>query len=286
MLTNELTIINIFFQIDEFCKVFIPVWNKYMIDSNKKHYKSRIDTLSESELITIEILYQLSNYKNFKEFYNNTLYFILKSYFPNIPSYKRLISLKYKIMVPLLFYLQYNKGKETGIYYIDSTSLPVCKNQRINNHKTFKDLANRGKTSMGWFYGFKLHLIINDKKEIMNIKITKGNVFDNQVIDDLAKNLKGKLFGDRGYLSKEEKLKELEKKEIILITKSRKNMKIKQEDNLLEEDKILLSKRNIIETVIGEIKRLTNICNTRIKNVYNYFVNILSSVCAYQLKGM
>lgn len=286
MLTNELTIINIFFQIDEFCKVFIPVWNKYLIDNNKKHYKSRVDTLSESELITIEILYQLSGYKNFKEFYNNTLYFILKSYFPNIPSYKRLISLKYKIMVPLLFYLQYNKGKETGIYYIDSTSLPVCKNQRINNHKTFKDLANRGKTSMGWFYGFKLHLIINNKKEIMNIKITKGNVFDNKVIDDLAKNLKGKLFGDRGYLSKKEKLKELEKKEIILITKSRKNMKIKQEDNLSEEDKTLLSKRNIIETVIGEIKRLTNICTTRIKNVYNYFVNILSSVCAYQLKYM
>lgn len=286
MVTNELIIINIFFQIDEFCKVFIPYWNKYLIDNNKKHYKSRVDTLSESELITIEILYQLSGYKNFKEFYNNTLYFILKLYFPNIPSYKRLISLKYKIMVPLLFYLQYNKGKETGIYYIDSTSLPVCKNQRINNHKTFKDLANRGKTSMGWFYGFKLHLIINDKKEIMNIKITKGNVFDNQVIDDLAKNLKGKLFGDRGYLSKKEKLKELEKKEIILITKSRKNMKIKQEDNLSEEDKTLLSKRNIIETVIGEIKRLTNICTTRIKNVYNYFVNILSSICAYQLKGM
>ena len=116
-------------------------------------------------------------------------------------------------MVPLLFYLQYNKGKETGIYYIDSTSLPICKNQRINNHKTFKDLANRGKTSMGWFYGFKLlHLIINDKKEIMNIKITRGNVFNNQVIDDLSKNLKGKLFGDREYISKKEKLKELEKK--------------------------------------------------------------------------
>lgn len=286
MVTNELIIINIFFQIDEFCKVFIPVWNKYLIDNNKKHYKSRVDTLSESELITIEILYQLSGYKNFKEFYNNTLYFILKSYFPNIPSYKRLISLKYKIMVPLLFCLQYNKGKETGIYYIDSTPLTVCKNQRINNHKTFKDLANRGKTSMGWFYGFKLHLIINDKKEIMNIKITKGNVFDNQVIDDLVKNLKGKLFGDRGYLSEKEKLKELEKKEIILITKSRKNMKIKKEDNLSEEDKTLLSKRNIIETVIGEIKRLTNICTTKIKNVYNYFVNILSSICAYQLKGM
>jgi hypothetical protein len=242
--------------------------------------------LSESELITIEILYQLSSYKNFKEFYNNTLYFILKPYFPNIPSYKRLIGLKYKIMVPLLFYIQYNKGKETGIYYIDSTSLPVCKNQRINNHKTFKNIAERGKTSMDWFYGFKLHLVINDKKEIMNIKITKGNVFDNQVIDDLSKDLKGKLFGDRGYISKKEKLKELEEKEIILITKSRKNMKIKQEDNLSEEDSILLSKRNIIETVIGEIKRLTNICTTRIKNVYNYFVNILSSICAYQLRGM
>lgn len=286
MITNELAIINIFFKVDEFCKVFIPVWNKYLIDNNRKHYKSRVDALSESELITIEILYQLSGYKNFKEFYNNTVYFILKSYFPNIPSYKRLIDLKYKIMVPLLFYIQYNRGTETGIYYIDSTPLPVCKNQRINNHKTFKGLAERGKTSMGWFFGFKLHLVINDKQEIMNIKITKGNVFDNQVIDDLSKDLKGKLFGDRGYISKKEKLKELEERKLILVTKSRKNMKIKQEDSLSEEDRSLLSKRNIIETVIGEIKRLTNICTTRIKNVYNYFVNILSSICAYQLKGI
>lgn len=286
MITNELAIINIFFKVDEFCKVFIPVWNKYLIENNRKRYKLRVDTLSESELITIEILYQLSGYKNFKEFYNNTVYFILKSYFPNIPSYKRLIDLKYKIMVPLLFYIQYNRGTETGIYYIDSTPLPVCKNQRINNHKTFKGLAERGKTSMGWFFGFKLHLVINDKQEIMNIKITKGNVFDNQVIDDLSKDLKGKLFGDRGYISKKEKLKKLEERELILITKSRKNMKIKQEDSLSEEDRSLLSKRNIIETVIGEIKRLTNICTTRIKNVYNYFVNILSSICAYQLKGI
>lgn len=278
MVLNEFEIIKIFVEFDDFCKsnnlLDFLLLNGYIKKQTKKN------VLSHSELMTIFVLYHNSRFKDFKSFYYNSRDLLIE-YFPNLPSYKRLFVLQRKIEIPLLLYMNNNKGKETGIYYIDSTPLPVCKNQRINNHKTFKDLANRGKTSMGWFYGFKLHLIINDKKEIMNIKITKGNVFDNQVIDDLSKNLKGKLFGDRGYISKKEKLKELEERELILITKSRKNMKIKQEDNLSEEDKSLLLKRNIIETVIGKIKDTTNIVTSKIKNFKNYIVNVLSSVCSY-----
>jgi hypothetical protein len=107
-----------------------------------------------------------------------------------------------KVIVPLLAFIQYKKGKETGIYYIDSTPLPVCKNQRIHRHKTFKNIAKRDMSSMGWFYGFKLHLIINNLGELMNFKVTKGNVFDNTPILDLISKIKlgGKLFGYKGYL--------------------------------------------------------------------------------------
>jgi hypothetical protein len=74
----------------------------------------------------------------------------------------------------------HKRGKETGIYYIDSTPLPVCKNQRIHRHRTFKGVAERGYSSMGWFYGFKLHLVANNNGEIMNFQISKGNTFDNK----------------------------------------------------------------------------------------------------------
>ena len=278
MVLNEFEIIKIFVEFDDFCKnnnlLDFLLLNGYI----KRQIKKNV--LSHSELMTIFVLYHNSKFKDFKSFYYNNRD-LLTEYFPNLPSYKRLFVLQRNIEISLLMYIENNKGIETGIYYIDSTSLPVCKNQRINNHKTFKNIAERGKTSMGWFFGFKLHLVINDKKEIMNIKITKGNVFDNQVIDGLSKDLKGKLFGDKGYISKKEKLKELEERELILITKSRKNMKIKQEDNLSEEDKSLLSKRNIIETVIGKIKDTTNIVTSKIKNFKNYIVNVLSSVCSY-----
>jgi hypothetical protein len=271
-------LVQIFVEFDEFCKnnniVEFLLSNKYIKRQIKK------TTLSHSELMTIFVLYHNSRFKDFKSFYYNSINLLIE-YFPNLPSYKRLFVLQRHIEMPLLMYIEINKGTETGIYYIDSTPLPVCKNQRINNHKTFKGIAERGKTSMGWFYGFKLHLIINDKQEIMGIKITKGNVFDNQIIDELSKDLKGKLFGDRGYISKKEKLKELEERELILITKSRKNMKIKQEDSLSEEDKSLLLKRNIVETVIGKIKSSTNIVSSKIKNFKNYIVNVLSSVCSY-----
>lgn len=286
MIFTEKEIIKLFIEIDDFCKIFIPLWNKYLISNKYKKYKTRIDVLSESEIITICLLYHISGYKDFKRFYEQ-LSSYLKLYFPNIPSYCRFLILERRTIFLLLVFIQKHFGKETQIYYIDSTPLSVCKNQRIHKHKTFKNIAERGKCSMGWFYGFKLHLIINELGEIINFKITKGNVFDNIPIMDLIKRIKtgGKLFGDKGYLCKEEiKNKLLKEHNITLITKSRKNMKNKQYNTLSQEDKELLNKRGLIETVIGEIKRLTNITTSRIKSIANYFVNILSSILTYQLK--
>jgi len=279
MIKDELEIIKIFFYVDEFCKQFIPVWNKYLI-GNREIKRIRKDVLSYSEIITILILYHNSKTKNFKEFYNNWLYNkLLKNYFPNIPCYDRFLVLQRKAVIPLLSFIQYLKGKETGIYYIDSTSLSVCKNQRIGKHKTFKNIAKRGKSSMGWFFGFKLHLVINNQGEIMNFKITKGNICDNVPVLELVKHLSGKLFGDRGYITKKDKLKQLKENGIDLFYNVRSNMKNKP--NLSKENKCLLAKRSMIETVFGKVKDSTNICITKIKNHCNYLINILSSIASY-----
>lgn len=297
ILTFEDLIVNIFVKIDDFHKIITLSMSKSsmneqcFIENNntidkKRTYKPRKDRLSESEIITILILYQLSQYKNLKKFYGDYNE-ILKIYFPRLPSYSRFILLEKKVYGLIPLFIHHLFGEETGIYYIDSTPLAVCRNQRIYKHKTFKHLAERGKTSMGWFYGFKLHMVINKDGELMNFKLTKGNVFDNRVIEDLIKHNRkeSKLFGDKGYICKEEIKEKLKKYyNIELITKSRKNMKNKQYNILSEEDKKLLRKRNLIETIIGEIKRLTNITTTRIKNVYNYFINVFSSILTYQLK--
>jgi len=155
----------------------------------------------------------------------------------------------------MAFVTRMSNGKRTGIYYIDSTYLAVCRNQRINKHKVLKGLAERGKTSMGWFFGFKLHIIINNLGEMMNIKITKDNISDLKVTDKLAKNLSVKLFGDKGYISKS-LYKDLLLNGLELFTKCRKNMKQKKISAL---NKLLLYKRGIVETVIGQLKIFYNI---------------------------
>jgi len=170
-------------------------------------------------------------------------------------------------------------GKCTGINYIDSTPLRVCHNRRIHQHKVFKDVAERGRYSMGWFFGFKLHLIINDKGELMSFYMTKGNVDDRniKVLSDMINNIFGKLFGDKGYISKA--LSELLFQDgVQLITKVKKNMKKKP---LSDQQKILLRKRALIETVNDELKNICQIEHTRHRSVDGFLLNTLAALAAY-----
>jgi len=182
----------------------------------------------------------------------------------------------------LFFFIHYSAlGSQTGIYYIDSTKLEVCNNRRIHNHKVFKDIAARGKTSTGWFYGLKLHLIINEQGELMSICFSSGNVSDNneQIVQRLCNNLQpgGKVFGDAGYVS--QKLFEmLYKQGLELLTKIRKNMKNKL---MGLKDKISLKRRSLIETVIDLLKNWMDLWHTRHRSVDNAFNNMLACLAAY-----
>ncbi|EKB60659.1 hypothetical protein HMPREF9700_00154 [Bergeyella zoohelcum CCUG 30536] len=202
--------------------------------------------MSDAEILTIMIGFHLGHHKTFKHYYQNFVCEYWKDLFSKTLSYNRFVEIKYRyFLVFFLFLKQKCLGKCTGISFIDSTTLKVCKNQRIHNHKVFKGIAGRGKSSMGWFYGFKLHLVCNEKGELLSFYLTKGNVDDRNPkhIKKLTEQLFGKLFGDKGYLSKV-LWQMLFSGGIQLFTKLKKNMK----NHLMSlEDKILLRKRAIIE---------------------------------------
>jgi hypothetical protein len=169
--------------------------------------------------------------------------------------------------------------KCTGISFIDSTTLDVCDNRRIHSHKVFKDFAQRGKSTTGWFYGFKLHLTVNDKGEILSFCLTTGNTDDRDknVMEILTKRLFGKLFGDKGYLS-QKLFEDLHSKGIELIAKLKKNMKNRL---MYLKDKLLLRKRAIIQTINDQLKNICQIEHTRHRSVYNFSTNIIAGLVAY-----
>jgi len=168
--------------------------------------------------------------------------------FPDWISYERFNARQQRILLPLMMYLKHKGlGKSRGINYIDSTLLRVCQIKREKQNKVFKGVATKGKSTMGWFFGFKLHLIINDKGERLSFYFTKGNVDDRNIelMTAMTKEVFGKFFGDKGYISKA--LSELLFQDgIQLITKVRKNMK---KQNLSDIDAILLRKRDLVESV-------------------------------------
>ncbi len=166
----------------------------------------------------------------------------------------------------------------TGISFIDSTALAVCKNPRIHSHKVFAGLAERGKTSTGWFFGFKLHLIFNDRGELLNLILTPGNVDDRKPVPKLVRKLFGKVFGDKGYLSKALRDELFRTFSVQLVTGVRSNMK-----NVLMPlmDKILLRKRAIVETIIDQLKNISQIEHSRHRSPVNFLVNLLCGLIAY-----
>ena len=276
-------IVNIFCHVDDFCKEF----NKLLLQENAnlpKTKRGRKRNMSLSEIMTIAIYYHYSGYKNFKSYYLNCVEKELRTCFKKLASYNRFVELMQEVAVPMALYCKLlNSNKCTGASFIDSFSLPVCHIKRQYSNKVFKKTAKKGKTSMGWFFGFKVHFLINHNGEIVNFCITPGNVSDcnEKVMDKLTKNVFGKLVGDKGYLSKKIFAK-LWSKGIKLITKIRKNMK----NILMElEDKILLKKRGTIESVIGILKRFFSVDSTRHRSTLSFMNNLCSGFIAYAFKA-
>lgn len=228
------------------------------------------------------VLYHGSHYRHLKSFYNGIALPLLKRYFPGLPCYERFVFLQARVFVPLMLFLTSKYGRRTGIYYIDSTALPVCRNLRISRHKVFAGLAARGKTSTGWFFGFKLHLVFNHLHEIVAVKLTQGNVSDAVPVPELVKGLTGKLFGDKGYLGR--KLAEkLLRQGLALMTRVRKNMKSLP---MTFQDKALLNARNMAETIIGHIKEFSSLNLPRHRSITNAMIHLFAALTAYQINPL
>lgn len=271
-------ITEIFCSIDDFCLEFVPKYEKYLLGSRKRNKPGK---LSLSEVMTIQVLFHYSGYRNFKHFYNTYVCGHLRTFFPHVVSYNRMVELTRDSLIPLAIYLKTRKlGQCTGISFIDSTPLRVCDNRRIHNHQVFAGLAQRGQCSIGWFYGFKLHLITSDTGEIIDFMLTPGNVDDRKPlkIERFIKKLFGKLFGDKGYISKE-LFANLFFRGVHLVTKLRRNMKSASITPVM--DAILLRKRAICETIIDQLKNIFQVEHSRHRSPSNFLTNLFSALIAY-----
>lgn len=273
-------LIEIYCIVDDFCKSYFKEICSNRLPENGVRCRRREGEMSLSERMTLLIAFQSSGYRNFKTYYEQHVAIHLKGYFPRQISYRRFVRLMPQALRALVGLMIQQQGKATGISFVDSTSLHVCHNRRIKRNKVFEGIATRGKTTMGWFFGFKLHFIINDKGEILSFSVTRGNADDRKPLPAMAKRIFGKLFGDRGYISK--KLAEtLKNQGVTLITSIKSNMK-----NVLMPyvDKIMLRKRFLIETINDILKNEMQIEHTRHRSPVNFLVNLISGLIAYSFR--
>lgn len=230
--------------------------------------------------MTIIIFFHSIRFRDFKTYYTRYVMVHLKKEFPFLPSYSHMVNLMKSVLIPLCAFMQTLSGEKTGIYFVDSTIMKVCHVKREKQNRVFEEFAKKGKSTIGWFFGFKLHLVINDKGEIMSFKMTAGNTDDRSPVPDMVKNLTGKIFGDRGYIS-HKLFEELHAKGLQLVTRLKSNMKNKLMPLI---DKILLRKRSLIETVNDQLKNISQIEHTRHRSIWNFMVNFLSALAAYALQ--
>jgi hypothetical protein len=269
----------IFYQIDNFCKYFERGGKNYFL-ANPTKKRKKACAMSLSEIMTIMVLFHMSDYRTLKHFYLECVLKELKPCFPRSVSYQRFVQLQQYALLPLAIFFNGLKGQQTGIYYVDSTLLEVCHIKREKRHKVFAGLAAKGKSSMGWFFGFKLHLVINNLGEILACTLTKGNVDDRKPVASLVSQLKGWLFGDKGYIG-QAFTQELKKQCIEIFTRVKKNMK---ERIMNGAQKFYLGKRGIVETVIGQLKCCCQIEHSRHRKPENAFTSLIAGLVAYAFK--
>lgn len=268
-------LIEIYIQVDDFCQKLEEYAKLHQLDLPK--YNGRLST---SEMLSIIIFYQYSGYKCFQYYYERCVRYSLSSWFPNQISRSRFLTVMNRFIPHLYLFLKWqcSQSKRSQVYFIDSKKLPVCHNRRIHQHKVFKGIANRGKSSTGWFYGFKAHLVINNWGEIINFELSAANHSDNntEVLKKLLNDLTGHCYGDKGYLSS--LFEYFLKRDLKIVSKLRKNMKNKL---LPLHEKLWLMKRAVIESVNAILMSTFDIDHTRHRSPANALVHMMAALIGY-----
>ena len=166
-----MSLLELFCHVDDFWQRFRPRWEREMLQSGFRQ-RRRLGQLSVSEVMTVMIHFHQSRYRHFKAYYTQYVQEHLHREFPRLVSYERFVGLMPGALIPLCAYLVNCYGPGTGVSFIDSTPIAVCHNRRIASHRVFAGIAQRGKTSVGWFFGFKLHLVVNDRGELLACQLT------------------------------------------------------------------------------------------------------------------
>ena len=277
-----MNIITLFCEIDDFFLDYEKwVSTQCLPETPPLETRGRPRRLHPSEVMTILIAFQQSNYRTFKHFYLKHVCVYWRAEFPHLVSYTRFVQLKKEVLTLLRLYLvSTTLGDCSGVSFVDSTRVRVCDNRRISSHRVFADVAECSKTSMGWFYGFKLHLVINHTGDLLDVALTPGNIDDRKPLRKFAERLHGSLYADRGNHISKDLREELGAQGVNLVYKVRKNMK---RLDLSVSDEVLLKKRMLIESVIRELKTQMQLEHTRHRSFENFQVNVVSALIAYQL---
>ncbi|OJJ18920.1 hypothetical protein BKI52_24640 [marine bacterium AO1-C] len=271
---NTSKLAEIFVLTDDFMKEFTPFLEQKLIGT--KAWRGK---MSKSEMMTIVIFFHLSGIRCFSWYYKQIVKEHLSSYFPDTYTYERFVAQMKHIQLELYAFLHhFCIGKPTEANYIDSKPLEVCHIKREKLHQVFLHIAQKGVTSKGFFYGLKLHLLCNQQGEILKIRVTSGNVADNnaELLKSMLKGFEGTVYGDKGYISKLKKA--LQEQGCKLITKIRKNMK---KPVLTQKERYYLKKRTLIETVFGQMVNQCQIEHTRHRSPINCMVNLWAGIIAY-----
>jgi hypothetical protein len=269
-------IVALFYDLDKFAVGFEPALRRHLLADGKPH-RDRPGRMHLSEVMTILVLFHDSGYRTFKHFYQRHVNVHLRAEFPRLVSYGRFVERVPHALLALGCFLRTRLGRRTGIGFVDSTALRVCHNARIDGHRVMKGLAARGRTSTGWFYGFKLHLVVSDRGELLGLCFTPGNVDDRKPVDGLTADLSGRLVGDKGYIS-QDLFRRLFARGLRLVTRIKANMK----NQLMPVfDKLLLRKRAIVESVIDRLKNGCQAEHSRHRSPANYFADVLAGLVAY-----
>ena len=272
-----MSLLELFCHVDTFCQSFLPHWDQEL-RTHGQRARRRSGQLSMSEVMTIIIYFHQMRFRDCKTYYLGYVLGHLHREFPQAVSYQRFVELMPSTVGPLCAYVQTCLGTCSGLSFVDSTALAVCHNRRIPQHRVFRDVAQRGKTALRWFYGFKLHVVTNHHGELLAYQLTPGNVDDRRPVPKLAERLWGRLFGDRGYLSQPLTRELLQTRRVRLVTHLKRNMANRL---LLLHEKVILRRRALVETVFDQLKHLMHIEHTRHRSPTNFAVNLVAGLIAY-----
>jgi hypothetical protein len=283
---NDLNIILIMIYcfVDDFMKGALVSIKHAIERPGKNRPPLKKHNLSLAELASLAIFRFFTGHRNWKDFYRH-----LKTYhkqdFPNIPDYKNFLEAINMLSGLAMLMLQgfmnvFNRiTGDNGLKFTDSTKIEVCKIKREFSHKVCFGLASKSKSTMGWFYGFKLHIICNELMQILNLKITTATDDEREILEQMWNNIFGMIIADAGYVSKR-----LEKKAWglgkFLLTGVRANMK----KIMTETEHQLLKLRQLVETVFSVLKLRMGLETSLPRSPLGYFAHYIWCITAYQLK--